>query len=262
MEFKVPHLRNAYQKVGMFGMAPNPLFTDANTDFTGDQVRGTGFLHDGSIPTVVDFLAADVFQGVSTTDRQNLEALVMAFDTNLAPIVGQQVTLASESEADTDARIELLVERAGTAFEIPDEGPATECDLVVHGVIDGEATGWLRREDGDFESAGEVISEEDLLDLADTPGQELTFTCAPPGSGARMAGVEPGGTGGMGGDGGAGGAGGAAASAGSGGAGGSSSGDGDGGCGCVVGPSPRGSLGNAALAIATLFVLTGMRRRF
>ena len=88
MEFKVPHLRNAYQKVGMFGMAPNPLFTGAKTDFVGDQVRGSGFLHDGSIPTVADFLAADVFNNVSDTDRTNLEAFVMAFETNLARICG------------------------------------------------------------------------------------------------------------------------------------------------------------------------------
>jgi hypothetical protein len=47
-EFKIAHLRNAYQKVGMFGVA-------------GDQVRGFGFLHDGSVDTVFDFLAAPVF---------------------------------------------------------------------------------------------------------------------------------------------------------------------------------------------------------
>jgi DNA-binding beta-propeller fold protein YncE len=67
MEFKVPHLRNAYQKVGMFGMAPNPFFM-ASTPFTGDQVRGSGFLHDGSVPTVSDFLSANVFNDVSETD--------------------------------------------------------------------------------------------------------------------------------------------------------------------------------------------------
>src|SRR4029453_18040417 len=38
--FKVAHLRNAYQKLGMFGLPPG-----ANT---GPQVRGFGFLHDGS----------------------------------------------------------------------------------------------------------------------------------------------------------------------------------------------------------------------
>ena len=70
---KVPHLRNLYQKVGMFGMddtflpgdpsgvlgiLPEP-FTD--TSFQGDQVRGFGFLHDGSVDTVFRFHAATAF---------------------------------------------------------------------------------------------------------------------------------------------------------------------------------------------------------
>ncbi|MBW1907138.1 MAG: hypothetical protein JRJ24_17915, partial [Deltaproteobacteria bacterium] len=135
MEFKVPHLRNAYQKVGMFGMAPSPLFTGADTSFTGDQVRGSGFLHDGSIPTLTDFLSANVFNDVSETDRDNLEAFIMAFETNLAPIVGQQVTLSDQSGPDSQARVDLLIERAGTPFIIPREGTATECDLVATGVV-------------------------------------------------------------------------------------------------------------------------------
>src|SRR5262249_12694992 len=47
-EFKVPHFRNLYQKIGMF-------------QSFGDQVRGFGFLHDGSVDTVHDFLFAGVF---------------------------------------------------------------------------------------------------------------------------------------------------------------------------------------------------------
>ena len=43
-EFKIAHLRNLYQKVGMFGVAGGAT--------VGDQVRGFGFLHDGSVSTV------------------------------------------------------------------------------------------------------------------------------------------------------------------------------------------------------------------
>jgi MYXO-CTERM domain-containing protein len=255
MEFKVPHLRNAYQKVGMFGMAPSPFFTGADTAFAGDQVRGSGFLHDGSVPRMTDFLSANVFNDVSSTDRQNLEALVMAFDSNLAPIVGQQVTLRQESEADTDARVDLLIERAGTPFAIAEQAAATECDLLVTGVVDDQAQRWLRRSDGSFESLEGSISETDLLALADIPGQSLTFTCTPPGSGARMAGVDPeamGGTGGSGGDGGSGG---------SAGLGGLNTENGKGGCGCVVGASPREGLWGAAVAALTLLGLATMQRR-
>jgi MYXO-CTERM domain-containing protein len=252
MEFKVPHLRNAYQKVGMFGMAPPPFFAGANTSFAGDQVRGSGFLHDGSVPTVRDFLSANVFNDVSATDRDNLEALIMAFDTNLAPIVGQQVTLSDTSESDAQARVELLIARAGTPFVIPNEGTATECDLVVTGVVAGASERWLRLSDGSFKSHNGVLSEAELLALADVPGQPLTFTCAPPGSGSRMAGVDAMGTGGFGGDGG---------SSGSGGSGGSTTENNDGGCGCVVGPSPRERVSGAALASLTVLGLAVMRRR-
>ena len=274
MEFKVAHLRNAYQKVGMFGMAPNPLFSGANTSFTGDQVRGSGFLHDGSIPTVADFLSADVFNGVSATDRENLEALIMAFDTNLAPIVGQQVTLTDQSEADSLSRVELLIERAGAPFVIANEGTATECDLVVQGVVDAMPQSWLRRSDGSFESADGSISESELLALAEVPGQPLTFTCAPPGSGARMAGLD-GGTGGAGGDGGAagsagaGGTGGIAGGGGTGGVGeggtggdgGASTGGTSGGCGCVVGTTPWQRPSGGAPLVAVLLGLALLRRR-
>src|SRR5207344_1430854 len=51
--FKVPHLRNAYAKVGMFGRP-----SDAPR---GPQIRGFGFLHDGSIDTVRRFLGSSVF---------------------------------------------------------------------------------------------------------------------------------------------------------------------------------------------------------
>jgi MYXO-CTERM domain-containing protein len=256
MEFKVAHLRNAYQKVGMFGMAPSPFFTGANTSFTGDQVRGSGFLHDGSVPTLTDFLSANVFNDVSDTDRDNLEAFIMAFETNLAPIVGQQVTLTSESEPDSQGRVDLLIERAGTPFIIPNEGTATECDLVVTGVVDGEATRWLHQGDGSFESENGSISESELLALAEVPDQPLTFTCAPPGSGLRMAGLN-----GAGGSGGSAGSGGASGAGGSGGDGGSSTEGSSGGCGCVVGASPREQLSGVALAALTLLGLAVMRRR-
>jgi DNA-binding beta-propeller fold protein YncE len=72
--FKVPHLRNQYQKVGMFGITPDSFFLpesvfgardggffSANTEFTGPQVRGFGFFHDGVVDTLHRFHGAAVF---------------------------------------------------------------------------------------------------------------------------------------------------------------------------------------------------------
>jgi hypothetical protein len=73
--FKVPHLRNLYAKAGMFGMAPTAFvlpesmlgpesggfFLPGLHQYQGPQVRGTGFLHDGSIDTTHRFFGATVF---------------------------------------------------------------------------------------------------------------------------------------------------------------------------------------------------------
>jgi len=194
MEFKVPHLRNAYQKVGMFGQMPSGFFPDAPGVFTGDQVRATGYLHDGSVATAFDFLSAGAFSidegnPRPDTERRALEALIMAFETDLAPIVGQQVTLTDTSGTDVDDRITLLINRAGTAFKLPGNIDSTECELIVKGVVAGEQRGWLYLGSNQFDP--DVVSESpwtraDLEAAASVPGQPLTFTCVPPGSGVRM----------------------------------------------------------------------------
>ncbi len=168
--FKVPHLRNVYQKVGMFG---RPQDADA-----GPQVRGFGFLHDGSIDTVFNFLSAGVFS-LSNAEQRQLEQFMLAFDSNLAAPVGQQVTLTSTSGGGVGNRITLLADR----------DDAGECELTVKGVIAGEARGALRLADGRFQF--DRVHEAPLTDaevraLALVPGQELTYTCVPPGAGVRI----------------------------------------------------------------------------
>jgi YVTN family beta-propeller protein len=178
--FKVPHLRNMYQKVGMFGMPAVPFFTDHDNTFRGRQVRGFGFLHDGSVDTLARFHSASVFS-TTPTQNQQLEAFILAYDSNLAPIVGQQTTLTSANSgvAAVINRLNLLDARAA----------ANECDVVVKGTVAGEQRGWYRQTDGNFRSdrASEpLLTATALRALANTAGQELTYTCAPPGSGERM----------------------------------------------------------------------------
>ncbi len=184
--FKVAHMRNVYQKVGMFG---NTGFGG----FTGDQVRGFGFLHDGAVDTVASFLgqgnAGSVFS-LSVVEEDNLEQLALAFPSDIAPIVGQQVTLAGAGNADTNARIALLIDRADTAFDSAVlGGTVTECDLVVKGVRNGETRGWSLQPGGTvFQSdrASETNSDAEIQAFALVAGQEMTYTCVPPGSGNRI----------------------------------------------------------------------------
>ena len=144
---KIPHLRNLYQKVGMFGMAatsntPFPL----DYGFKGDQIRGFGYTHDGSVDTVFRFLGIFEFipdanpggfarsrQGLA--ERRQLESFLMAYDSNLAPIVGQQVTLTSTNVAAASRRVDLLLARA----------EAAECDLVATRSSDRSGYLYVRR---------------------------------------------------------------------------------------------------------------------
>ena len=79
-------------------------------------------------------------------------------------------------------RIDLFIARA--------EVSPTECDLVVKGVLNGEARGWRYRPLlNNFQSdrAAEVaLTDAQLRQIAATPGQALTYTCVPPGSGVRV----------------------------------------------------------------------------
>lgn len=197
-EFKVAHLRNLYQKVGRFGMPDTPFFPGDPIVF-GDQIRGFDFLHDGTVDTLPRFLSAIVFQiGFRSFPllypnpdlaRRQLEAYLMAFDINLAPIVGQQVTLTAENTATATARIALMEARANTHFPMAGAPLAMECEVVVKGVVNGEARGWVRLPSGAYRSdrAGEPeLNSAALQALTAIDGQALTYTCVPPGAELRM----------------------------------------------------------------------------
>lgn len=198
---KIPHLRNAYTKVGKFGLPLLPgLFTTPDTGQLGDQIRGYGYLHDGFTPTLFHFFSTTGFAprpdiGFPVADpdrtRRGVEQFIFAFDTDIAPIVGQQITLTRTNASSVEQRIELLQERAAAAFTSKlFGGTVTECDLVAKVSIGGIPRGFLYNpHSGAFVRSGSSVSIPDRLfrALALVPGQEITFTCVPPGSGTRVA---------------------------------------------------------------------------
>jgi DNA-binding beta-propeller fold protein YncE len=202
--FKVPHLRNMYDKVGMFGMAPTHFFKDSTDGQQGPQVRGFGFTNEGSVDTIDRFFHALVFNQPELNTgfpalnpeptRRNVEQFMLAFDSDLAPIVGQQVTVNSTNSAGAEARVALLEQRAGTAFTSKIlGGKVTECDLVVAYAYQGSTVKLLYNpQSGAFVgyvngSAAFTVPVSLLFQFAQTPGQEVTFTAVPPGSGLRIA---------------------------------------------------------------------------
>jgi MYXO-CTERM domain-containing protein len=192
---KIAQLRNMYAKVGMFGMIDVSFLNSGDNDPKGPQVRGTGFLHDGSIDTLFRFFQATVFNpsgGVGfqggDDERRDMEAFMLAFPSDLAPIVGQQVTLTGDDDAETEARLDLLLERAQTPFvsEILG-GEVTECDLIAKMPQGDRIRGYVLRPDGTFEpDDGSASLTPDALRALAAPSAEITFTCVPPGSGERM----------------------------------------------------------------------------
>ena len=139
-------------------------------------------MHDGSMDTLDNFLRGGVFGFNNDTERDNVVDFVMAMDSELAPIVGQQITLSASSGADVQNRIDLLRARAQIT------APRAECDLVVKGVVDGEQRGALMLSDGSYQvdSVEDVLSDAQLRDLVNQNNQTLTFTCVPPGTGTWM----------------------------------------------------------------------------
>ena len=189
--FKVPHLRNMYQKVGMFGMTENSFFPFDSFAFTGDQVRGFGFLHDGSTDTMFRFHGNAGFTTAVTPEgfsldatgaeqRHQVESFLLAFDSNLAPIVGQQVTLTGANGAVAGPRIALLESRADVG----------ECDLVAKTWFGSQELGFLYAGGGEFRTdhqGSPTVDEAWLRALGTQGGRALTYTCLPPGEGMRVA---------------------------------------------------------------------------
>jgi YVTN family beta-propeller protein len=171
--FKIPHFRDQYQKVGMFGWG----FQSAAA--RGPQVRGFSFNHNGA--TSSNFIIADL--GMPHDDLLALRAFLYAFPTESPPILGQQVTLTDSNRAAAAARIDLLVDRGMVEIPVP------ECDLVVSGVVGGAARGWTMDRNGQFQpdrAAEPSLDRAAIEALITQPDQYLTFTCSPWGSGMRI----------------------------------------------------------------------------
>jgi hypothetical protein len=198
---KIPHVRNMYTKVGMFGFPDSAFFTHPETGQMGDQIRGFGFTNDGAVDTLFRFFSAVVFTNTSIggpavgfqndTQRREMEDFMLASDTDLAPIVGQQITLTNTNAAAVGSRIDLLIARARAPFASKILGGQTyEADLVAKVAVSGRVRGYLYdRTAGTWkpDNGTANITTAALRALAGTAGQEVTFTAVPPGSGLRVA---------------------------------------------------------------------------
>jgi len=190
--FKIPHLRNQYTKIGAFGFGDNdpafnnPALPHYDPSFTGDQVRAFGFHHDGSKDTPMRFFnafaAVSPFspEGFETFEEQRQMAeFIYAFDSNLKPIVGQQITLTASNAAVAGPRIDLLKARADLG----------DCELIIKATFFGLELGALYTGANSFTTsvaAAPALSDAQIRHFVHLTHKPATYTCVPPGSGFRL----------------------------------------------------------------------------
>ncbi|MBL9031251.1 MAG: beta-propeller fold lactonase family protein [Phycisphaerae bacterium] len=183
---KVPQLRNLYDKLGF--------------DMTQLENRaGFGFIHDGSVDSLVRFISEPTFAVFNNQEIADLVALMMAWSGSDLPTpagtteeppgvpgkdshaaVGWQTTLVSEGSA-APAQLTLISNMIALA-------QANKVGLIVKGRVGGESRGYVYRSDTSlFQSdrAGQSLTPSALRALA-AAGSELTYTVVPFGTQTRM----------------------------------------------------------------------------
>jgi YVTN family beta-propeller protein len=179
-DFKIPHLRNMYEKVGFAVIRPNLQSGDASNIGPATLKSGFGFIHDGAV-SLTEFLAAPVFT-MTTQQERDMFAFMLAFPTESVPAIGHQVTVtaATKNDAALVSRINTLVAQA----------TAGSCDLIAKGVVGGTAKGWV------YDPVSATLVPDSVL--LDSPVGEatlrgslagsdvLTYTGVPPGAGVRL----------------------------------------------------------------------------
>ena len=170
-DFKVPHLRNVYQKLNL------------NNAAGANSVGGFGVLHDGSVPNLFAFLSNPVFQSFSTDTvrKTNLNAFLLCFDTGMAPAVGYARTVTSANAGNSTVLSDWAL--------LEGQAAANNIDLIVKGTIDGQVRGLLYRPaSNDYQSDRTGVGPFTQAQLRSkiTAGDVLTPMGVPKGAGQRM----------------------------------------------------------------------------
>jgi YVTN family beta-propeller protein len=170
-DFKVPHLRNAYQKLNFNNAAGT------------NSIGGFGFTHDGTDPTLQAFLSRPVFVNINsnTTIKNNLAAFVQCFDTGTAPAVGYARTLAATNVTSTSISNDWTL--------LQNQASSNNIDLIVLGTIDGVTHGLVYQPGSNNyrpDSTNLSTFTRSQLTTKVLSGDTLTIMGVPPGSGVRM----------------------------------------------------------------------------
>ncbi len=165
---KVPHLRNEYQKL---------LYTNSQAT----SIDGFGLDHAGFFSHFADFFTAPSFVNYSATQKLDMGAFMLCFDTGTAPAVGytRTVTGANVATASIQSDWALLQKQAA----------AGNVDLIVKGTLGGQLHGLLYQPATNnylTDKTGLGPFTQAQLMLLTERGDTLSIMGVPPGSGRRM----------------------------------------------------------------------------
>ncbi len=164
---KVPQLRGLYERIGRDSSSKK-------------QLASFGFSHDGAVDNLFAFFKTPNFTFSSDDEIRDLVQFVLSFDTGTAPAVGFQVTV------DTDNKTSSTV--TGSINLLMAQADKKNCELIVKGLYNGSARGFLYVGNGMFQPdrSDEALVPLQMLLQAANKGMELTFTGVPVGTGKRL----------------------------------------------------------------------------
>jgi hypothetical protein len=176
---KVPQLRNLHERTGF------------QTWSTASRA-GFGFLHDGAVDSLPQFLALDEFDTANDQELADLVAFMISFSGSDLPLDNPAFLATHEDDRDTHAAVGrqvTLSSPASTATldQLANLADQQEIDLVAHQPSGKRNQGWVWNPDSDvFETddGSDPISFETLRGKAGD-GSEITFTAVPHGLGVR-----------------------------------------------------------------------------
>jgi hypothetical protein len=178
VSMKVPQLRNQYDKTGM--------------DFNQlENLSGFGFLHDGSVDTLVRFFSANAFNPRSDQDLADIVALSLAFSGSDFGVNNPNLSVPPPLSKDSHAGVgqQLLVQgnqaaSNARALSFVTLAKSNKVDLVIHS--GSQAWAYDSRVDRFVPSDGSSDQSLDSV-FAKANSQAQVWTLVPKSLGTRLA---------------------------------------------------------------------------
>jgi YVTN family beta-propeller protein len=165
---KVPQLRAIYQK---------ELFDRQSTT----TIDGFGLVHDGAKSNIAAFLQDTAFSGYTQTEKNDIAAYSLCFDTGTAPAVGYTLTLTAANVASSP------VQSDWTTLQSQATAAVGNIDLIGRGTLRGVVHGLLYQpSSNNYISDTSVLYTQSQLQALVVAGDTLSIMGVYPGTGSAQ----------------------------------------------------------------------------